>query len=79
MHLLIWENMIINCCGSKFWFLIICAWTCYLTPYGVIFLEVFKDQRLVNYYTKAYDVPSHMQFFHILNKYIVLMDKQNMT
>jgi hypothetical protein len=44
----------------------------YLTPHGVNCLEVFKDK-------KAYDVPSHMQIFHILSKYVVLMNKQNMT
>jgi hypothetical protein len=51
----------------------------YLTPHVVNCLEVFKDKRLAIYYTKAYDVPSHIQNFHTLNKYIVLMDKQNMT
>jgi hypothetical protein len=50
----------------------------YLPPHYVNFLEVFKDKMLTNYYTKAYDVSSHMQTFHTLNKSIVLMDKQNM-
>ncbi len=79
MHLLIWEKMTINCCGFNFWFLIFCARMGYLTPRDVNCLEVFKDKKLANYYTKAYNVPSHVQIFHMLNKYIVLMNKQNMT